>query len=93
MKINEFNRVGSVNPYRKTNETTPGSMVKNRQSMKDQVQISSQAKELLKAQASHDPERAERIAELKKAVQEGTYHVPSGLIAEKLLRYLTDEPE
>jgi len=92
MKINEFNRAGAVNPYRKNNEATAGGHVKNRHMAKDQVQISAEAKEMLEAQASSDPARAERIAELKQAVQDGTYHVPAGQVADKLLRYLMNDP-
>lgn len=92
MKIHEFNRAGAVNPYRKSQEAAPGDNVKNKRPAKDQLQISTQAKELLEAQASSDPRRAERIAELKQSVQDGTYHVPAGHIAEKLLCYLVNDP-
>jgi|HigsolmetaAR203D_1030402.scaffolds.fasta_scaffold00082_65 negative regulator of flagellin synthesis FlgM len=93
MKINEYSRAGAVNSYRRQSEVTAGGALKHRPVAKDRVQISAEAKELLEAQASGEIERAERIAELRQAVQDGTYHVPANLVADKLLRYLMNDPD
>jgi len=57
-------------------------------SRKDEVQISSEAQEMLESSRAESSERAERVKELKHAVQTGTYHVEAGKLAEKLLPYL-----
>ncbi|RAV03110.1 flagellar biosynthesis anti-sigma factor FlgM [Paenibacillus sp. YN15] len=80
MKINEPSRIGNVNPYRKNMSVAPTSSdVKKRT---DEVQISSEAKELLNVQNS------KKLEELKQAVSTGTYHVEAGKIAEKLWPFL-----
>lgn len=82
MKINETSHVGGVNPYRKqAGGSLPISDVKK--SKKDQVQISTEAMELLDQTRS-----SEKIAELKKAVASGTYQVDAGKVAEKLWPYI-----
>ena len=87
MKINETGRIGGVNPYQR-NIDTRDNHVDKRKFQKDQVSISSEAKEMLEADIQvHDPKRAERIQELKGAVSSGTYHVESGKLAEKLAPY------
>lgn len=86
MKINETQRISAFNQYQKHNETRTPEGARKKQT--DKVQISSEAKELLMTSQSNKAERAERIAELKKEVSTGTYHVDAGAIAEKLLPYL-----
>lgn len=86
MKINETNRISGTNPYQKQTEFRAESAKKAKQ--KDQVQISAAAKEMLTTSKLGGSERAERINELKQAVQTGTYHVDAGKIAEKLLPYM-----
>lgn len=88
MKINDINRAGSINPYRKNNEAAAGHQLRSKNAAKDEVQISAEAKEMLETHAASSQERARRIEELKRSVQAGTYHVPAKQIAEKLLRYL-----
>lgn len=82
MKINESSRVGGVNPYRKTaGNSLPAADMKK--SKKDEVQISTEAKELL---SSVQP--TEKIEQLKQAVSTGTYHVDGQKVAEKLWPFL-----
>lgn len=82
MKINEPSRVGNVNPYRKTTGGNPASAA-SRTSKKDEVQISTEAKEMLSSVRN-----PEKLDELKKAVSTGTYHVDAQQVAEKLWPYL-----
>lgn len=82
MKINDTSRVGGVNPYRKANEVKSADQVAKK-SRRDEVQISSEAKELLS-----QVQNSGRVEELKQAVQSGTYQVDSRKVAEKLLPYL-----
>lgn len=82
MKINEPSRVGNVNPYRKNAGSSQASSA-SRTSKKDEVQISTEAKELLSS--IRNPEK---LDELKKAVSTGTYSVEASQVAEKLWPYL-----
>ncbi|GKS14103.1 flagellar biosynthesis anti-sigma factor FlgM [Paenibacillus chitinolyticus] len=86
MKINDSHRIGNVNPYAKHKEQFQTAAAGKRNRPKDEVQISTEAKELLGA--AGDENRMRRIEELKQQVKSGTYHVEAGKIAEKLLPYL-----
>jgi negative regulator of flagellin synthesis FlgM len=86
MKINDIHRAGRIQAYQ--NQAGAGSNVVGRKPrQKDELVISSAAKELLQASAG-SAARAEKIAELKRAVSAGTYHVDARRIADKLLPYL-----
>lgn len=89
MKINDVNRIGSVNPYRNNTPSSNTSSVTGK-GKKDQVQISEEAMKLLQNQATAtvDPVRMKQIEQLKDAVSTGTYSVDANKIAEKLLPYL-----
>jgi len=86
MKINEPGRISAVNSYQKQqgNRTGQAGIAKR----KDEVQISAEAHKLLTSSRVNNPERGERIDELKQSVSTGSYHVDAGKIAEKLLPYL-----
>lgn len=87
LKINDIQHIGAVNAYKKdANFKQTGAHKKEMK--KDEVQISSEAKELLGAQDAQEASRSQKIEELKKSVASGTYHVESGKIAEKMLPYL-----
>jgi negative regulator of flagellin synthesis FlgM len=86
MKINDIHRIGGVNPYRKDEVRKPGESKGTGQSRKDEVQISSEAKELMASQMK-DPARAEKLESLKQSVNDGTYKVDARKLAEKLLPY------
>jgi negative regulator of flagellin synthesis FlgM len=54
----------------------------------DTIEISERARELARAQQSveESPEvRGEKVAQIKKSVEDGTYSVPVDLLAQKLL--------
>lgn len=87
MKINESGRVnGIANPYKLQSEMRPGQLDTKRR--KDEVQISTEAKEMLQSSQLNNVERSEQIEQLKQSVASGSYYVEAGKIAEKLLPYL-----
>lgn len=83
MKIYETNRIGSLHAYRAP-ENASSKSVGKKTGARDEVHISAEAKELLGA----DQARIEQIRQLKRSIEEGTYHVDAMKIAEKLLPYL-----
>jgi negative regulator of flagellin synthesis FlgM len=91
MKINDVNRIGSVNPYRNHTASGNTSSVAGK-GKKDQVQISDEALKLLETQttAPTDPARMKQLEQLKNAVSTGTYSVDPKQIAAKLLPYLNN---
>lgn len=89
MNINQVNRVGAVNPYRKQMETGKTGSAGKQAVKRDGVEFSDEARKLMASGA--DPARTERIAELKEAVATGTYSVEAGKVAEKLLPHLLNE--
>jgi negative regulator of flagellin synthesis FlgM len=89
MKINDSQRIGAVNSYNKTSENRTANAAGKKERPKDQVEISSEAKELLGAQGTAGTEeQTRRIEELKDSVSTGTYHVDAKKIAEKLFPFI-----
>lgn len=87
MKINGNNRIMGINPYQKANQ--PGLDKAKKTGMgRDELQISTEALEMLNSQKTEELDRKERIAELKKQIEAGTYKVDSKLIAEKMFDQL-----
>ncbi|USB32845.1 flagellar biosynthesis anti-sigma factor FlgM [Paenibacillus sp. YPG26] len=89
MKINETGRIGSINSYQRQLDNQR-QLTDNKTKRKDEVSISTAAQELLQAQATEkasDPQRAQRIQELKAQVAAGTYKVDADKLAEKLAPY------
>ncbi|USG65332.1 flagellar biosynthesis anti-sigma factor FlgM [Brevibacillus ruminantium] len=86
MRINEPNRTGMINSY---NQSNKAQSAKGRTPMgKDEVNISSEALEMLKqVEDPQSPARREKVSSLKQQVEEGTYKVPSEKIAEKFLAF------
>ncbi len=84
MKVQGYG-VNAVNPYQnqqvKTNEVKKSSL-----SFQDQLEISSQAKDL-QGVKSYESERADRLSELKSQIQNGTYKVDSEKLARDLLNH------
>lgn len=84
MKVQGYG-VNAVNPYQnqqvKTNEVKKSSL-----SFQDQLEISSQAKDL-QGVKSYESERADRLSELKSQIQNGTYKVDSEKLAKDLLNH------
>jgi negative regulator of flagellin synthesis FlgM len=83
MKINDTQRIAAANTYRKSNEDRIIQTEGKKHKKKDEVNISSEAKELLGASAAK-----QQVEDLKQSYQTGTYHVEASKIAEKLLPYL-----
>jgi negative regulator of flagellin synthesis FlgM len=86
MKINGTNPLGSVNPYKKNQESQANASVGKKEKLKDQVEISNEAKELSSARG---PEHAEKLSALKNSVSSGTYFVDARSLAEKLYPFLS----
>lgn len=87
MKINETGRIGAINSYQRNVESgNQAELKKSRR--KDEVSISPEAIKMLQEQErTQDPERIQRIQELKSQVSSGTYQVDSSKLADKLLPY------
>jgi negative regulator of flagellin synthesis FlgM len=81
MKINNGNGTPYINPYQKVqpvNKIEKSKAVSNQ----DQLQISTEAKEMLTKKA--EEARADKITKLKEQVANGTYTVNSEEVANKL---------
>lgn len=83
MRIERPNHIQPINPYRQQEMKQEETKAKGKE--RDQLEISTEALELQRTQETA-AERAERIADLKKQVQNGTYHVDAKIIAEALLK-------
>jgi len=87
MRVNETNRTGMINAYNKASKAQAVSDAKVKMG-KDEVQISSEALELLKqVEATEEPVRKDKVSELKQQIENGMYHVSSDKIAEKFLSF------
>lgn len=84
MKINGSNPVGAVNQYKKNQESQQASTGQRIGKKKDQVEISSEAKELLETRGASP----EKLAALKESVSSGTYRIDSRTLAEKIFPFL-----
>jgi negative regulator of flagellin synthesis FlgM len=87
MKIHDINRLGAANQYKNQNTSRAKSNLAGSQ-RRDEVQISSEALEMLKSQAVEPGANKVRIEQLKQSVENGSYSVDSRKLAEKLLPYL-----
>ncbi|AIQ14820.1 flagellar biosynthesis anti-sigma factor FlgM [Paenibacillus durus] len=86
MKINDTGRINGINSYQKAVESGTIDNVRKARK-KDEVSISTEALEMLRAQQTSNAERAQKIEDLKNRVSSGTYHVEARDLAEKLLPY------
>jgi negative regulator of flagellin synthesis FlgM len=89
VKINDIRQYGAISNYKKTNDQRPVSSTGKKTSPKDEVQISTEAKQLASQYTSHaaTEERAEVIRRLKESVSNQTYQVDSELLAERMIHY------
>jgi len=92
MKITELNQgsntIQYVNQANSPEKQAVSQEVQNKESLVDKVELSAESKELKKINdvLEMTPDvRAERVAELKKLVDEGRYQVDSEGVAEKML--------
>jgi negative regulator of flagellin synthesis FlgM len=79
---------------RSSNDIQPKADPERVRSASDTVEISDRARELARARQAVDeaPEvRGEKVAEIKKRIEDGTYSVSPRLLAQKLLEQ-SDEP-
>jgi len=89
MRINDVNRAGGIQPYKKVQPSKADGYDVKKTSNRDDVQISTEAQQALQqAKLQGIGATEERLAELKKAIQNGTYEVDPNKLAEKLLPYL-----
>ncbi len=88
MRIHEPNRTGMIQAYNKTNPMHQKSEYKHKWG-KDEVSISNEGMEMLKMgeEQEMDAARTTKIDDLKNQINNGTYHVSSEKIAEKLLAF------
>lgn len=86
MKVNEPNRIGSINSYQKLQEARAPKTQQKKQ--RDEVSISAEAQEMLTNSQQTEGTRADKIEGLKQAVSTGTYHVDTDKLAGKILPYL-----
>lgn len=84
MKIQGYG-VNAINPY-KNQQLKTTEVQKNNLNFKDQLEISTQAKDL-QGVKSYETERTDRVAELKAQIQNGTYQVDSRKLAQDLLNH------
>ncbi|MDF9840133.1 MULTISPECIES: flagellar biosynthesis anti-sigma factor FlgM [unclassified Paenibacillus] len=94
MKINETGRINPINPYQRSADAQRQEQIK-KSSRKDEVSISDEAIQLLKAQNSSkiDAERANKIESLKQQVSAGTYQVDAAKLADSLAPYFKQSSE
>jgi negative regulator of flagellin synthesis FlgM len=83
MKINEVQRVNALNPYKVTNDAKLSQSDGKKQKKNDEVNISSEAKELQSSIGSN-----KQIEELKQSYTSGSYHVDASKIADKIFPYI-----
>ncbi|MDB5052774.1 MAG: flagellar synthesis anti-sigma-D factor [Bacilli bacterium] len=83
MKINDVQRTNAINPYRNTNEPKLSPADEKKQKRRDEVNISSEAKELQVSKGSNQV-----VDDLKQSYMTGNYHVEARQIAEKLFPYI-----
>ncbi|MEK4424125.1 flagellar biosynthesis anti-sigma factor FlgM [Solibacillus sp. FSL K6-1523] len=83
MKINPIG-IQAINSYK--NQTRPVNNTKTNPSFADQIEISSQAKEMQET-STYANERAERVQKLKEEIQSGNYKVDARQVAEDMLKY------
>jgi len=83
MKINDVPRVNAINPYKQANDARLAQAEVKKQKKKDEVNISSEAKELQVFQGSNP-----NIEDLKHSYNTGTYLVDASKVAEKLYPFI-----
>lgn len=84
MKINEWQRLTSTNNGRPTTNKEKTISSAPSAPMKDEILLSTQAKELLESQRKAEQTRADHLETLRTAVENGTYQVDAQALAEKV---------
>lgn len=83
MKISSINTNNMINAYSKQKQYVKTETVKK--SFKDKVEISEDAKYLSKINSDNENINIDKVNEIKKKIQEGTYSINSKNIAQKII--------
>lgn len=84
MRINHFNSIQN-NPYKKQTQDMNQESVQS-SFKKDEIQISDEAKKLLSS-SKFQQERAEKVSEIKRQVESGSYQVNTSKVARSFLDF------
>ncbi|GEM04737.1 hypothetical protein HMI01_17250 [Halolactibacillus miurensis] len=84
MKIN-LQRLVNNNPY-KAQQQKQTEIKQDQQKQRDKVEISPKAKEM-QASSGVQPERLEKVNQIKHQVETGTYHVRPHDVAQKMTQF------
>lgn len=82
MKINEINRVQGINKYDQYNKNRD---IGHKELKKDQIIISDEAKALLEKTKEADSNT--KVDKIKEEINNGTYHVDSNKVADKIINW------
>lgn len=83
MKISSINTNNMINAYSKQKQYVKTETVNK--SFKDKVEISEDAKYLSKINSDNENINIDKVNEIKKKIQEGTYSINSKNIAQKII--------
>ncbi|MFE1243044.1 flagellar biosynthesis anti-sigma factor FlgM [Fictibacillus sp. NPDC058756] len=84
MRINHFNSIQN-NPYKKQTQDVKQETVQSKYK-KDEIQISDEAKKLLSS-SKFEQERADKVNEIKRQVESGSYQVNTSKVAKSILDF------
>jgi negative regulator of flagellin synthesis FlgM len=84
MRINHFNSIQN-NPYKKQTQDMKQESVQSAYK-RDEIQISDEAKKLLSS-SKFEQERAEKVNEIKRQVESGSYQVNTSKVARSILDF------
>jgi len=92
MKINEPNRVSQLlNAYQRAGKAKAEPGTKSAAVQYDGVSLSAEGLEKARELKNQSPERAAHLADVKQAIQDGTYHVTSDAVVRKMLAAYGDD--
>lgn len=80
MKINEVNRVQGIQKYEQYNKNRE---IGQKETKKDQIIISEEAKALL--ERTKEADANPKVDKIKEEISNGTYQVDSKMVAEKMI--------
>ena len=90
MNIDKTTGSSFIQSYQKQMQVSPVGKTRPLQK-EDQLQISTQAKELFEKNTEIDLDRQEKINTLKAQIQSGEYHVHSDKVADKIYQFWFDK--
>lgn len=86
MKINSINTNNIINAYSKQKQYVKSETVNK--VFRDKLEISEDAKYLSKINSDNENINVEKVNEIKKKIQDGTYNVSSKNIAQKIINVI-----